>query len=167
MWRQAPAVDLLGTRSSPLILVSLWLFQQVPLLYMGDWSCCPSCANLIILAPGCPKPARTEGGWQMHGRKLWKIFMYFEVFTQRIKKKKEKSKAKCGQWQVEWEASSHFSHALNNRAVWALMVPVLYKIIHMAARPEQGSHAVTGPYVSLFYGPWKVNDETESRHATW
>lgn len=58
MWRQAPAVDLLGTRSSPLILVSLWLFQQVPLLYMGDWSGCPSCAILIILAPGCPKEQR-------------------------------------------------------------------------------------------------------------
>lgn len=32
------------------------------------------------------------------------------------------------------------------------MALVLYKIIHMAARPEQGSHAVTGPYVRLFMG---------------
>lgn len=30
------------------------------------------------------------------------------------------------------------------------MTPVLYKIIHMVARPEQRSHAVPGPYVRLF-----------------
>lgn len=32
------------------------------------------------------------------------------------------------------------------------MALVLYKIIHMAACPEWRSHAVIGPYVSLFMG---------------
>ncbi len=48
--------------------------------------------------------------------------------------------------------SLHFSHAGNSREVCAEAPPVLYKIIHMAARPEHGSHAVTGPYIRLFMG---------------
>lgn len=43
---------------------------------------------------------------------------------------------------------------------------VLYKIIHMSAGSEQGSHAAVGPYVRPFMAPRTVMDETESGHAT-
>lgn len=32
------------------------------------------------------------------------------------------------------------------------MTLVLYKIIHMAAQPEPGSHAISGSNISLFMG---------------